>query len=133
MLQSLFPPGSSVLCAVSGGADSMCLLHMLSQREDLSLTAAHFNHQLRGAESDRDESFVRDICARWGIPLTVGRGDVMAFSRREKLSLEDAGRTLRYTFLFRAAEEEGCGLIATAHNAEDNAETLLLHLLRGSE
>ncbi len=133
MLQlSLLPPGSRVLCAVSGGADSMCLLHVLSQREDLSLTAAHFNHQLRGEESERDEAFVRDICGQWGLPLTVGRGDVRAFAKREKLSIEEAGRTLRYTFLFRAAEEEGCGLIATAHNAEDNAETLLLHLLRGS-
>ena len=133
MLQlSLLPPGSRVLCAVSGGADSMCLLHVLSQREDLSLTAAHFNHQLRGEESERDEAFVRDICGQWGLPLTVGRGDVRAFAKREKLSIEEAGRTLRYTVLFRAAEEEGCGLIATAHNAEDNAETLLLHLLRGS-
>lgn len=129
---SLLPPGSRVLCAVSGGADSMCLLHLLSRREDLSLVCAHFNHQLRGEESDRDEAFVREICGQWNIPLTVGRGDVKAFAKREKLSLEEAGRTLRYTFLFRAAEEELCDWIATAHNAEDNAETLLLHLLRGS-
>ncbi len=132
MSQELLPPGSKVLCAVSGGADSMCLLHMLSQREDISLVAAHFNHQLRGEEADRDEAFVRDFCGEHGIPLTVGRGDVEAFARQEKLSIEEAGRTLRYTFLFRTAEEENCGLIATAHNAEDNAETLLLHLLRGS-
>ena len=130
--QGAIPSGSRVLCAVSGGADSMCLLHMLSRREDITLVAAHFNHQLRGEEADRDEGFVREVCGQWGIPLTVGRGDVGAFAQREKLSIEEAGRTLRYTFLFRAAEEEGCGLIATAHNAEDNAETLLLHLLRGS-
>lgn len=129
---SLLPPGSRVLCAVSGGADSMCLLHLLSQREELSLVCAHFNHQLRGEESDRDEAFVREICKQWNIPLTVGRGDVEAFARREKLSLEEAGRTLRYAFLYQAAEEELCDWIATAHNAEDNAETLLLHLLRGS-
>lgn len=133
MLQiSLLPPGSRVLCAVSGGVDSMCLLHLLSQREELSLVCAHFNHQLRGEESDRDEAFVREICKQWNIPLTVGRGDVEAFARREKLSLEEAGRTLRYAFLYQAAEEELCDWIATAHNAEDNAETLLLHLLRGS-
>lgn len=130
--RELIPSGSRVLCAVSGGADSICLLHLLSQREDVSLTAAHFNHQLRGAESDRDEAFVRDLCRGWGIPLTVGRGDVRAWATREKCSLEEAGRTLRYTFLFRAAEAEDCSLVATAHNAEDNAETLLLHLLRGS-
>lgn len=129
---SLLPPGSRVLCAVSGGVDSMCLLHLLSQREELSLVCAHFNHQLRGEESDRDEAFVRDMCKQWNIPLTVGRGDVEAFARREKLSLEEAGRTLRYAFLYQAAEEELCDWIATAHNAEDNAETLLLHLLRGS-
>ena len=128
----MLPAGSKVLCAVSGGADSMCLLHWLSRREDISLVAAHFDHQLRGAESDRDESFVRNFCAQHEIPLTVGRGDVRTFAQREKLSIEEAARTLRYTFLFRAAEEEGCQRIATAHNAGDNAETLLLHLLRGS-
>lgn len=128
----MFPAGTRVLCAVSGGADSMCLLHWLSGQKELSLVAAHFNHQLRENESDRDEAFVRDFCARHNIPLTVGRGDVRNFAQREKLSIEEAARTLRYTFLFRAAEEEGCSRIATAHNAGDNAETVLLHLLRGS-
>lgn len=132
MTRNLIPSGSRVLCAVSGGADSMCLLHMLSQREDISLTAAHFNHQLRGEESDRDEAFVRDVCARWNIPLTVGRGDVKAFSEREGLSLEEGGRILRYAFLEGAAQTEGCGLIATAHNADDNLETMLLNLTRGT-
>lgn len=132
MWEDLIPPGSKVLCAVSGGADSMCLLHMLSQREDMALVAAHFNHQLRGEESDRDEAFVRDVCARWNIPLTVGRGDVKAFSEREGLSLEEGGRILRYAFLEGAAQTEGCDLIATAHNADDNLETMLLNLTRGA-
>ena len=130
--RDLIPSGSRVLCAVSGGADSMCLLHMLSRREDISLVAAHFNHQLRGEEADRDEAFVRDWCGEHAIPLTVGRGDVRAFARREKRSIEEAARTLRYAFLFQAAEAEGCGLIATAHNADDNAETMLLSLIRGT-
>lgn len=128
----MIPSGSKVLCAVSGGADSVCLLHILSRRADISVMAAHYNHQLRGKESDRDEQFVRELCKKWRIPLTVEQGDVRAFARREKLSLEEAARTLRYTFLFRVAEAGDCDLIATAHNAEDNAETLLLHLLRGS-
>lgn len=128
----MLPAGTRVLCAVSGGADSMCLLHWLSQQENISLVAAHFNHQLRGEESDRDETFVRDFCRERAIPLTVGRGDVRAFAQREKLSIEEAGRTLRYAFLSQAAQVEGCSRIATAHNAGDNAETVLLHLLRGS-
>lgn len=131
-LWGLIPPGSSVLCAVSGGADSVYLLHLLSQRQDITLTAAHFNHQLRGEESDADEDFVRSLCQAWGVPLTVGRGDARAFSKREGLSLEEGARTLRYAFLETAAEQEGCGLIATAHTADDNAETLLLNLVRGT-
>lgn len=130
--RELIPSGSRVLCAVSGGADSVCLLHMFSRREDISLAAAHFNHRLRGEEADRDEAFVRDLCAQWNIPLTVGRGDVKAFSEREGLSLEEGGRILRYSFLEGAAQTEGCGLIATAHNADDNLETMLLNLTRGA-
>lgn len=129
---AMLPPGARVLCAVSGGADSMCLLHWLSRQSGLTLMAAHFNHQLRGEESGRDEAFVRQVCEGWDIPLTVGRGDVKAFTRREGLSLEEGARVLRYAFLEQAADAEGCGVIATAHNADDNAETVLMHLLRGT-
>lgn len=126
------PRGSRVLCALSGGADSVCLLHWLARQEDLTVRAAHFNHQLRGKEADGDEQFVRELCGAWNIPLFVGRGDVKAFARAEKRSVEEAGRVLRYEFLQETAEREGCGLIATAHNADDNAETMLLSLIRGT-
>nr|WP_325184574.1 tRNA lysidine(34) synthetase TilS [uncultured Oscillibacter sp.] len=132
---ALPPAGTRVLCAVSGGLDSMCLLHMLDdwRREGGGgVIAAHFNHCLRGAAADRDEEFVREICRRWNIPLTVGRGDVGAFAAREGQTVEEAARTLRYAFLRQAAEAEGCDLICTAHHADDNAETILLNLLRGT-
>ena len=127
--------GGAVLCAVSGGLDSMCLLHMLDgwcKARGGRVIAAHFNHQLRGAAADRDETFVRKICEQWGILLTVGRGNVRDFAKREGQTVEEAARTLRYAFLRQAAETEGCGHIYTAHHADDNAETILLNLLRGT-
>lgn len=127
--------GQRALCAVSGGLDSMCLLHMLDawcRERGGQVVAAHFNHRLRGGAADRDEAFVRDICRQWDIPLTVGRGEVRDFAKREGLSVEEAARTLRYAFLRRAAEEEGCAVICTAHHADDNAETILLNLVRGT-
>lgn len=127
--------GETALCAVSGGVDSMCLLHLLSrwQRErGGQVLAAHFNHRLRGGFSDRDETFVREICAQWEIPLTVGQGDVAAFAKAEDRSPEEAARMLRYAFLQKAAEEQGCKFIYTAHHAGDNAETVLLNLIRGT-
>lgn len=128
----LIPAGSSVLCALSGGADSVCLLHLLAQRQDITLAAAHFNHCLRGDGSDGDEAFVRDLCDRLRIPLTVGCGDVSSFAQENGLSVEEAARILRYRFLEETAVQRGCGLIATAHNAEDNAETVLWNLIRGA-
>ena len=125
----------AVLCAVSGGLDSMCLLHLLSTwgREcGLTVTAAHFNHQLRGADSDRDEAFVRDWCAERGIPFVCDQGDVRALVAEEGLSLEEAARKARYAFLERQRQALGCGWILTAHHADDNAETMLLNLIRGT-
>lgn len=128
--EALFTHGAHITCAVSGGADSTALLHCLHTLKDklgITLSAAHFNHQLRGEESERDEAFVRELCERWDIPLSVGRDDVRAYANAHKLGLEEAARACRYAFL-----EQQSGLIATAHNADDQAETLLLHLLRGS-
>ena len=78
----MFPPGAVVVCAVSGGADSMCLLHLLSRREDITLPAAHFNHRLRGDEADRDEAFVRSWCQEHHIPFHAGSCDVAGEAKR---------------------------------------------------
>lgn len=128
---ALFSPGERVCCAVSGGADSVALLtvlHELSGELELRLTAAHFNHCLRGEESERDERFVRALCGRLNVPLTVGRGDVAALTARSGLSTETAARRLRYAFFDTLDSDR----IATAHTAGDNAETVLLQLLRGA-
>ncbi len=127
--------GERVLCAVSGGLDSMCLLHMLDawcRQRGGCLSAAHFNHKLRGEASDRDEEFVREICTRWNISLTVGRGGVREHAEQEGLSIEEAARNLRYAFLRQTAKETECKRLYTAHHADDNAETVLLNLVRGT-
>lgn len=132
----MFPQGGTVLCALSGGVDSMALLALLRELavvRGLTIHAAHFNHQLRGEESQRDETFVRGWCREQGVPLTVGRGDVAAEAVRLGLGIEETARQLRYAFLEETAAALGGNTrIATAHNADDNAETVLLHLLRGS-
>ena len=124
--QGLIQRGDKIVCAVSGGADSMALLwalYLLKEEWDLDISAAHFNHHLRGAESDRDEAFVRDFCDGYGIPLHVGSGHIVP----GKKGLEAAARDARYAFLRSLP-----GKIATAHTADDNAETLLMHLVRGT-
>ncbi len=126
--------GKTVLCAVSGGRDSMallCLMLELSTKLGFAVAAAHYNHRLRES-AERDENFVRDWCGRKGVPLIVGSGDVAAFASEKKTSVEDAARVMRYRFLEDAADELGADYIATAHHAQDNAETILLHLLRGA-
>lgn len=115
-----------IVAAVSGGADSVALLFglfLLRDEMDFELSAAHFNHHLRGEESDRDERFVRDFCDRYGIPLAVGGGEITPGPK----GLEAAAREARYAFLKTLP-----GVIMTAHTANDNAETILMHLIRGT-
>lgn len=124
--QDMIAPGDCVICAVSGGADSVALLfglYLLREKLNITLEAAHFNHQLRGEESDRDARFVQALCARYDIPLHIGQAQVVA----GKKGLEAAAREARYAF-FKTLT----GKIATAHTADDNAETLLMHLIRGT-
>ncbi len=126
--------GETVLCAVSGGLDSMCLLDLLTKwcgGRQGRVIAAHFNHQLRPM-ADRDEAFVREYCGAREIPFVAGRGDVKALAKREGLSVEEAARNMRYDFLRKTAEDQGAERIYTAHHADDNAETVLLNLVRGT-
>ena len=133
--QSMLAGTKHILCALSGGADSVCLLSALkelSEKISFTLSAAHYHHGIRGAEADRDRDFVSDLCARLHIPLEIGYGDVPTYAGARHIGMEEAGRELRYAFLAQcAASHEGC-LIATAHHADDNAETVLLNLVRGT-
>lgn len=133
----MLPRGGHILCAVSGGADSVCLLHWLNglrSQHAFALTAAHYNHNLRGDESRRDADFVRsfvETCCP-GVELIIGSGDVAGQAARNKSGIEETAREMRYAFLRKTAQQVGADVITTAHNAEDNAETVLLHLIRGS-
>ncbi|HEU4892570.1 MAG TPA: tRNA lysidine(34) synthetase TilS [Vicinamibacterales bacterium] len=132
----MLPRGARVLVALSGGPDSVALLHILrtleARGELVVAGAAHFNHQLRGAEADADESFCRDLAAGTGIPFLAGRADVAARVRESGRSLEDAARQARYKFLNEAADSAGADAIAVGHSLDDQAETFLLRLIRGA-
>ena len=122
---------SEVTVALSGGADSVALLSVmleLSKELPFSVSAAHLNHCLRGAESDRDEQFVRKLCEDFGVPLCVEKADVYGFAKSHGLSVELAARQVRYDFLERVSN----GAIATAHTASDNIETVLHNAVRGT-
>ena len=122
----LIAPGERVICAVSGGADSVALLfamYLLKDKLGIELEAAHFDHQLRGEESRQDAAFVAALCDRYDIPLHMASGEV----KPGKKGLEAAAREARYAFLRSLP-----GKVATAHTADDNAETVLMHLLRGT-
>ncbi len=127
--------GDSVLAAVSGGADSVCLLLLLREMAaelGIKVFAFHMNHGIRGAEADRDERFVMELCERLNIPLTVAHEKVEEYAAERGLSGEEAGRILRYHHLGETAEKYQCAKIAVAHHEDDDAETVLLNLFRGS-
>ncbi len=120
-----------VLVAVSGGADSVALLDVLVCA-GYSCVAAHCNFHLRGAESDRDEAFVRDLCAKMGVTLEVISFDTLSYAQARRASIEVAARELRYHWFDEIAKAHGCQAIAVAHHQNDQAETILLNLKRGA-
>ena len=131
----LLPAGGRVVVGVSGGPDSLCLLHLLCRLRDsldVDLHVAHLNHGLRGEESDADGRYVRALAARWILPCTHERVDLRKVACERGLAIEEAGRLARYAFLRRVALEVGAQTIAVGHNADDQAETVLMHWLRGS-
>ena len=134
--QELIPPGGRVLVAVSGGGDSVALLHLLAElaeREAVALAGvAHFNHRLRPPASDEDERFCRDLATRFGLPFVVESADVAELARSERISVEHAGHRVRHAFFKRAASRLGACRVALGHTIDDQAETYLLRLLRGA-
>ena len=134
LAQGLLRPGDSVLVACSGGPDSVALLHLLlelSRDIPFSISVAHFNHRLR-PQAAADERFVQDMSLAMDLPYYAGRADVRAAAKKMGLGIEEAGRRLRYEFLERAAAEAGASKIASGHHRDDQAETVLMRLLRGT-
>lgn len=131
----LLKKGDGVLIGLSGGADSVCLTHILyTLREELSLKiyTAHMNHCLRGEAADGDERFAAEFSEGLGIECVTERNDVRAYAKKRGVSEETAGRELRYAFFERVREKYGLAKIATAHNKNDNAETVIMNFIRGS-
>ena len=127
--------GDRILIGLSGGADSVCLArYLLAVRDSfpVSLYAVHVNHMLRGDESEGDQSFVEDFCRERDLPLTVVREDVTAYAAGKRISLEEAGREIRYDHFNRIADRMDCNRIAVAHHRGDQAETILFRMIRGT-
>src|SRR5512139_1172333 len=132
---SLFPRGGTVVVGVSGGPDSVCLLHVLralAPEYGITLHVAHLNHQLREMDSDQDALFVAQLAAEWGLPYTIEARDVAAYATDNRLAIEEAARQMRYGFLAEVARRVGSDTIAVAHHADDQAESVLMHIIRGS-
>ena len=129
------PRQSCLLVAVSGGPDSVCLLHILIKlRKELGieLYAAHLDHQLRGAESEADARYVFDLAQSLGVPVIIEKRDVKAYQAQKRISMEEAARELRYNFLAQTAKAIGARQVAIGHTQDDHVETILMHLIRGS-
>lgn len=127
--------GQRVLVGISGGADSVALLHVLLKTAPelgFELCAAHLNHGIRGEEARRDQRFVEELCGRLGVPLVSEWLDIPGIAKAEGKTLEQAAREKRYEFLRNAARELGADKIAVAHHMDDQAESIMLHLIRGS-
>jgi tRNA(Ile)-lysidine synthase len=132
---SMFQTGDRVLVAVSGGADSVALIYLLETLAPLfsfRLAIAHLNHCLREKESDRDAEFVLRLAQKLNLPVYLEKKDVHKYKRRHKLSLEEAARQVRYRFFNQVAKENGFNKIALGHHYDDNAELVLMFILRGS-
>ncbi len=126
---------SKLVVAVSGGPDSVCLLHILARRQKelgVKLHLAHLNHQLRGLESEADAEYVAELSRQLGIPATIERRDVKGYQKQKRLSLEEAAREVRYRFLVEVAESIGTERVAVGHTRDDHIETILMHLIRGT-
>ena len=123
-------PSRPLLIGVSGGPDSLCLAHALHALH-YHLLIAHFDHHLR-PESSTEARMVQDWSAANRLPFLLGEGDVRSFAKTQRLSIEEAARTLRYRFLFAQARQHQAQAVAVAHNADDQVETILMHLLRGA-
>lgn len=135
MSNHLIEQGDAVVVGVSGGPDSICLLHVLhalSGRLEIRLHAVHINHMLRAEEAQIDEEFTSGICNELGIPLSVVHADVAAMAKKLGMSIEEAGREVRYREFEKAAAGIGATKIAVAHNRNDQAETVMMHIIRGT-
>ena len=129
------PAQSCLLVAVSGGPDSVCLLRLLVKLKEklgINLHVAHLNHQLRGAESESDAQYVFDLAQHLGVPVTIEKRDVKSYQTEKRISLEEAAREVRYDFLAQIAQAIGTSQVAVGHTRDDNIETILMHLIRGS-
>lgn len=132
----LFRDGDSILLAVSGGPDSVVMLDFFARQarsHRLTLHVCHVNHRLRGRAADADAAFVKKLAAGYGIPASILSADVKKLAKARGKSLEHAARDARYRLLSATALKKGCRLAATAHHADDHAETVILNLLRGTE
>jgi len=131
----LLEPGARVVVGVSGGPDSVALFDLLRRLAlswNFKLHVAHLHHGIRGADADADAAFVSTLAERWGVPCTVERLDLPEIAAQMQVALEEAARRVRYAFLARVAQQAGTDTIAVAHNADDQSETVLMHLLRGA-
>ena len=131
----MFEPRDSVLIGVSGGPDSVALLHVLckiASKLSLTLGVAHLNHQIRDVDSERDEKFVASLAGQFKLPFYIQRKDVLSYKKHHKLSLEEAARRVRFEFLRQIATENKYNKIALGHQGNDNAELVLMYLFRGS-